>query len=711
MTKHNIWSISIIGLLFALLFTPLIVASGLYFPYITGKVFTFRIIVSVAFILWTILVLNKKEFLPKKSTILLVSGVFVVWLIIANSFGADSFNSFFSNFERMEGWFTHLYLFLYLIVLSSVLRTEKTWNWFLGTSVVVANIVALFATFDTTSRTQIFLGNSTYVAIYILFNLFFAALLGYRVCKEKTQETAVKYLGIFYYGASILLLAYVIFRTQTRGTVLALVFSTVFFLILSAISYWKNKKVRIVSIALFILSIVGIALFWQNRDAAFIQNNPLLVRVATISANEGTGKARLVNWGIALEGIKERPVIGWGQENYTYVFAQKYDPRMYAQEPWFDRTHNAFLDWSIQGGIPATILYVLLFASALWGIKTSTSLARIEKNILVATFAGYAIHNMFVFDNYSSYLMFFTLLAFVVHHSQKQNIQIVWNEKTKQVVAIVLIAVCLGASWFTIIKPLAVAGELIDTIGQKDANKVLEMYQGIFDKNTLGNTESGIRFLSMASSFLNMNDEELKKAYLDLATKTGDEMIADTRDVRRLETYGSFVLQRGDIKKAIEILERAQVIAPDRHNNLYSLGLAYIKNGELEKAKEVFKHAYEILPENQKAKTYYGAVLLLSGDKASTALIEGYSYKDPFFLSIFNSTKQYKEIIKIREQLKKDNPEDYQNQVSLAVAYVLDKQPAKAILILREVQKAVPEFKGQGDALIRDIQAGRSIVK
>jgi O-antigen ligase/thioredoxin-like negative regulator of GroEL len=710
MTKHNIWSISIISLLFVLLFTPLIVATGLYFPYITGKVFAFRIITSIILVFWLILVLKKPEFLPKKSFIIGVSGIFILWLIISNSFGVDPRNSFFSNFERMEGWFTHLYFFIYLLVVSSVLKTEQVWNWFLNTSVVVANIIALRAAFDSQSRTQVILGNSTYVAIYALFNLFFAALLFYRTAKKKTKEDALKYFALIYYVSSIILFAYVIFRTQTRGTVLALLFSSILFLVLMALSYWKNKKVRIISVALILISIGGSLLFWNNRDAAFIQNNPLLSRIATISASEGTGKARLVNWGIALEGIKENPILGWGQENYTYVFAQKYDPRMYDQEPWFDRTHNMFLDWSIQGGVPAAALYILIFVMAVIGIKKSTSLTRVEKNILISLLVAYAIHNMFVFDNYSSYLMFFTLLGFVIYHSQKQNFEINWDKKVQQVVAIVLIAVVLVVSFFTIVKPFTVARDLIKVILEKDQNKALSRYESILKKNTFGTTESGIRIMSSVRPFLEGSDPEIAKQYLAITTQFG-EKFAQTNDVRRLETYGTFLLQTGNIQEAVEVLEKAQTLAPDRQNNLYTLAIAYINNKEINKAKEVFQHAYEVLPENQKAKNYYGAALLMTGDKNYAQYLEGYSYKDPLFMSIFAQAKQYKEVIKIREQMKKDNPTDYQNQVSLAVAYSMDRQPVKAIAILREVQKALPEFKAQGEYLIKEIQAGRSLVK
>ncbi|MEY4440683.1 MAG: hypothetical protein RLY49_309 [Candidatus Parcubacteria bacterium] len=710
MTKHNIWSFSIIGLLFALLFTPLIIANGFYFPYVTGKVFAFRILTTLIFIAWTILILRRPEYFPKKSLILLSSGVFVVWLAFANIFSMDPQNSFFSNFERMEGWFTHLYLFTYLLVVSSVVKSEKIWNWLLSISVVVANIIGLKAAFDSVSRTQVILGNSTYVAIYMLFNLFFVFFLLYRLLKLKTREDAIKVLGVLYYVLSIILFIYVIFKTQTRGTVLALVFSTLIFCILTAISYWNSKKVRFISILLLVLGIGGSVLFWTNRDSAFIQNNPLLVRIATISLSEGTGKARLINWGIALEGIKEKPIVGWGQENYSYVFAQKYDPRMYGQEPWFDRTHNAFLDWTIQSGIGGGLLYIALFICALWTIYKSNSLVKTEKNILISLIIAYGIHNFFVFDNYSSYLMFFTTLGLIVFYDDKEIFVCRKNEKVKQAAVGVVIILLVLVSVFTIIKPIIVARNLIQVFSEKDISKALAMYETMENKKTFGTTEAGIRLMADIGRYAQTEDQKNLQRYVQLVNKFGDQFV-NSGDVRRMEAYGTFLLQIGDIKKSIEVLEKAKYLAPDRQNNLYVLGIAYISNQQMDKAIETFERAYKVLPENDKARTYYGAVLYVAGKPEGKELMRGYSYKDTLFLTIFNRGKRYDEVIKIRELLVKDNPTDYQGKINLAIAYYLNKQPTKAIAIIKEVQKAVPQFVEQGNYLIKEIQAGRTIVK
>ncbi len=712
MTKHNFWSISIVFTLFALLFTPMIVAGSLYFPYVTGKVFAFRAIISLSLIAWLFLVLNRPEFMPKKSRVLGVSALFVAWLAVANFAGVDATSSFFSNFERMEGWFTHLYLFVYLVIISSVFRTDRIWNWFLGTSVVIANIISIVAAFDKELRTSAFLGNSTYVAVYILFNLFFGVLLAYRLYKSQTREMALKYAGLSCLAASTLLFVYIILRTQTRGTAIALVVSSLLFLVLMVFSHWKNKIIRFTSLGLLTLVVVGAGMFWINRDSSFIQNNPLLARIATISATEGTGKARVMNWSIALEGIKENPVMGWGQENYMYVFPAFYNPDMYGQEPWFDRTHNAFLDWTIQGGIVALLLYLALFGSALVAIYKSTSLTSIEKNILVSMFAGYVIHNLFVFDNYSSYLMFFTALGLVVHHQHQSNLARPDNLRVSQAIVATLVILALFAGYKVIVKPYMVAHQLISTVKSQNPKEVLDAYVKMFEKDTLGNFEVTTRFLSEAPRYMKIEDADFRQMYMDAAIRMGEQSILDApRSVRGLEFYGTFLLQTGNPKEAIVILERAREISPNRQNNLYVLGFSYVTEKQYDKALEIFKHAYEVAPENTKARNYYGAALLLVNDPKGNEYLKDYSPDDTFLLSVFNSAGRYNDVAIMLEKQVALQPENYQLQVSLAVAYFKAGNKAKSVEIIRAVMAKVPAFRAQGEYFIKEVQAGRNPTK
>ena len=78
---------------------------------------------------------------------------------------------------------------------------------------------------------------------------------------------------------------------------------------------------------------------------------------------------------MAIKGFQERPILGWGQENFNYVFNKNYDPGMWGQEQWFDRTHNVILDWLVAGGILGLLAYLSIFFSTLyyvWRGKTNS---------------------------------------------------------------------------------------------------------------------------------------------------------------------------------------------------------------------------------------------------------------------------------------------------------------------------------------------------
>jgi len=55
---------------------------------------------------------------------------------------------------------------------------------------------------------------------------------------------------------------------------------------------------------------------------------------------EGTTESRFIVWNMAWKGFEEHPVLGWGQESFNYVFNKYYNPKLYNQEQWFDRTHD-----------------------------------------------------------------------------------------------------------------------------------------------------------------------------------------------------------------------------------------------------------------------------------------------------------------------------------------------------------------------------------
>ncbi|MHB1086469.1 MAG: O-antigen ligase family protein, partial [Minisyncoccota bacterium] len=411
-----------LGGIFALPFVGLLVTSSLFFPYITGKNFAFRIIVEVITAAWLALAIVNPSYRPRRSLLLGALALFVLIIGVADVFGAYAFKSLWSNYERMDGWVTIAHLLAYTIVASAMLQSEKLWRWLFWTTLGVSAYLSLYGLLQVTGKVALGLGgvsglsgridgtfgNPIYFAVYMLFHVFIAAMLWAQQWVEKGPGKRL-YISAAY-GSIIALDTVALFLTGTRGTMLGIIGGTLLSALLMLIFARKSRNVWRASAAVVFGIFALTGLFFMVKDQAWVQKVGFLNRLASISLSDQTTESRFVNWSMAWEGVKERPILGWGQENYALVFDKYYDPRMYKQEPWFDRVHNIVFDWLVAGGFLGLITYLSIFIVALWTLWRSGGFTIAERSLLTGLLAGYFCHNFFVFDNVTSYILFGTVL-------------------------------------------------------------------------------------------------------------------------------------------------------------------------------------------------------------------------------------------------------------------------------------------------------------
>jgi O-antigen ligase len=350
-------------------FVPLFVFSSTFFPFITGKAFIFRIVVEIIFAAWLVLTLSDINFRPKRNILLYTFSAFLVVIFFANFFGMNFTRSFWSNFERMEGYITLLHLFGYFLIMGTVLKSEIHWRRYFNITLIANAILCVFFALkqvvgaaqihQSATRVDGTLGNATYLAIYLMMHIFIALILFFRT---KNMYTRIAY------GVSILLQLFIMYHTGTRGAVLGLIMGLGLCALLIALFERKEKMLRKVSIGAIVFLLLLVGGFMLVKDKSFVRNSPTLSRFAEISFQSSffEGQGRYYVWPIAWQGIKERPVLGYGQNNFSYVFNKNYDPHMWAQEQWFDRTHNIVLDWLIAGGFLGLLSYLSIFVAAFW---------------------------------------------------------------------------------------------------------------------------------------------------------------------------------------------------------------------------------------------------------------------------------------------------------------------------------------------------------
>src|SRR3989344_3777323 len=130
-----------------LLVTPLLVANFLFFPFITGKNFFFRIIVEILTALWLSKCFIDTSWRPRKGLLLTVLSGLLLAVFVSTIFSVDPSRSFWSNFERMEGAITYIHAFLLFLIATSTLSSVKDWKrfWFINTymSLIIAGIAGM----------------------------------------------------------------------------------------------------------------------------------------------------------------------------------------------------------------------------------------------------------------------------------------------------------------------------------------------------------------------------------------------------------------------------------------------------------------------------------------------------------------------------------------------------------------------------------------
>jgi len=621
MNKQILRGLILVGL-FLVPFIPFLVSSALFFPFITAKAFAWRIIVEVVFAAWILLAALDSDYRPKKSVILYAVAGFLVIIGLANLFGVAPIKSFWSNFERMEGYITLLHLGMFFVVISSVFKAvdwKRWWNVSLAASFLmflyaVLQIIGLKTINQGGVRVDGTLGNAIYLAVYMLFHIFMAMIFLWR----ERKNVALRWVYGLLIGAQV----FVLYYTATRGAMFGLLGGALIVAVLTVMN-GQNKSARRTGIALLAGLMLLVGGFVMLRNTAFVTGSPVLSRFSSLATEDIKRQGRYFVWPMALEGVKERPLLGWGQENFNYVFNEHYNPKMFALEPWFDRAHNIFLDWAVAGGLLGLMSYLALYFALLIAIwRRDQNLSHTEKSILTGLVAAYFFHNFFVFDHLISYILFFSLLAYV--HGMTSG-AVVWQKavtavQTRFFILPIMAALLVLALYFANVKPILTNIFLIKALqslqipGQTAA--AVQYFGKAHRASRLGRPEAVEQIAANAVPLFKSDlSMEEKNAFFSFAK---DAVIAQTKNLKDDARYhlmaGSFLSTVGLLDEALAYLNTARELMPGKQQTYFEIGAVYINKHEPPRALEVFGEAYRLAPDYAEAGVIYLIGAIYAGD-------------------------------------------------------------------------------------------------
>ncbi|MEK7109501.1 MAG: O-antigen ligase family protein, partial [Patescibacteria group bacterium] len=606
---------------------------------------------------------------------------------------------------------------------------------FFNTSIGVSAIMGMYALLQVThsfgfaatsqsgARADTTFGNATYLAVYMLFNIFLTLFM----LARRSQAGRLSALWQSWYGVALVLQFVGLYFTETRGAQLGVIGGLIVGAAWVAVfaSSPHLKKLRRGALISLAVLVVLVASFIGLRGTSFVKNAPALSRLASISLNDATVQSRLLYiWPTALRGIADKPVIGWGEENFNFVFNKYYRPEMYNQEQWFDRAHNQFLDFGIAGGVPALLLYAALFALGVWAIWRSR-LSVLEQASLIALLSAYAFNNLFVFDNLVSFFYFFALLAFLHSISRKELpgwmfLSRPMSERGLAVAAPLVVLCVAGAGWYFNAPALARGTSLVQAVSSQSSAQVnLAFFErsvggSAFPGNPIGVQESVEQLSQFTASTVAPSsvDPAVKQQYMTLAQDSLQKLMAERRHDARLELFmGTLLSGFGSHSEALVYLEQARADSPKKQQILMQLGLVQLQAGAPIDAIATLRTAFEAAPEYDTARVLYASAYYYVGDlthgdqliidKWGTVIVDSDQ-----LLQAYTNTKQWvraEGIWKLRISKDQNN---VQLHLGLASTYFAAGDKANTILELQTVAKLQPSSAAQMQTLITQIKNG-----
>jgi O-antigen ligase/tetratricopeptide (TPR) repeat protein len=355
------WRSAIVVLLLVSLLVPVIAPADFFFPYVVPRNLFFRVIIEIgATALVLALCFGRKKLDLRGEPIFFSLLAFLAAASVSALFSPAPTHSFFGDFERMGGVWAWLHLALFFLLLRTL--RDEDWGWIINGALAVSLFVSISAIVEhfqlaaTRSADAIIpasaatIGNPGLLAAYLLMNV---ALAGYAA--SASVRYRLLYLSVV--GVNLLGLVYASNRSTIIGLVLGAIIGGVIF---AALSSTRRKWIAFSiagALAVVVVAVsVAVRAFPKSEVTRLVPS--VVSRLALTNPAGGDG-VRPMQWRAAIDGFKDRPLVGYGLENHNLVWGAHFDSRVYGLETdVFDRTHNQFLEILATTGLIGTAAFL-----------------------------------------------------------------------------------------------------------------------------------------------------------------------------------------------------------------------------------------------------------------------------------------------------------------------------------------------------------------
>ncbi len=605
------------GTLLVFLVLPITYFSGWVASYVTSKEFFFMGIVELLLVAWVWLMAKDRRYRLTKPMVgwLAPLAGFLMLLTVSSIAGVDPKTSFFSTLESGTGMVFLWHAFAFVVVVASLIRVRgREFLLSIGRVTVVASLILTaciycisFGWFPGSAMLKhssqgAMMGNILLAGAYLIFSVFMAAFL--------VIEGSSWFRKVMGAAALLLILLSPVFfsapvgigwaRMATAALGIGIVFSCLLWLCLA-----KKTSARMAGIVGMVALVLVLAM------AAWQVSAPGTKAYAFFAKESGN---RITDWEEALQGFKDKPILGWGKENYHVIYQKYLDPNVLnperGAEVWSLHPHNATLEILDEGGILSLLAYLVVLCMVGYLMvrlhrKGTTSSATVA--ILSGMLVAYFLQNQMVYDSMVSTVMFFSLTGILVGLSD----QYASPEKKKDrrnapdmPVAIPLVVTALMVPAFVMFVVLPVQKVLmIGKVGNDASNVRTGEYQALFHAGASYTLSTDPEFYTdpLMASYSAQRDV--------LKASPVDRPIATAEVASLIDATDPFVTAKGvDYHLDLSLVQLETL-----RNYLEGFGTA----ADLARAQKYYERGAALSPRDPQIYTAYGQFLLAQGDTRS----------------------------------------------------------------------------------------------
>jgi len=618
----------------ASLFAFLIPPRGEVFGFFLRHEFLFQIVVGTAFMLLLVrFVFGRAVFPGFKaffSNFTVIDGAalaFVAVAFVATVFSTNVHRSLFGMLDRMTGFISILHIgMLYFLVrvLFSRQEMEKLVRW-ASISIALVAVYALLQNYGLIDREFGLSGrsvgsftNPAIIAGYLLFGVFlslFGHFLHYPDHKNANEGGVLRRNVLA--GAAVLSF-WGLVVTQTRGAFIGVVAGLIVLAVFLALDARMNKKTRRFAKIFLLLAGIGLGLlFVQIWLSPFSIPGGNVVSRLTDPAGLFSGfHNRLISWQIAIKAFIDRPLFGWGPDNYSSALDQNFDTRLVENlvqaEAWFDKAHNIFFEFLSTTGAFGLLAFLFLLGAMAWG-SWKTLHRNSAYGALLALIAAYAVNGIVIFDSIHSLAVLFFAAAVVAFSTKGEEMP--KNKAPTHVGAKSLSPFVRGLFLVTagVVAYSMVFFNLIPLKGlgfhyqgwqllNREDKKAVDYYLKDFNLNH----PYGMYTWQYLSVLLLKNPDKLSKDYFEYMARFAFESFLGVekkyqpgaRDYYMAGRLGNFLSGSSpeDKEKILRYLSSASSLAPDQPDIQFEIAQYYRNTGDIHRAVEYLEKSVTKYP-------------------------------------------------------------------------------------------------------------------